>query len=169
MNERLIIGEILKPQGIIGEIKVKPYTDDEKRFYDLKRVFISGEEYTVLRARVADAVYLILKGVADRNAAELLRGKFLEVEREDAIELPDGNYFVVDVLGSDLVTEKGKVIGKVIDINTDARKDIYTVKCIGGETMRFPLLKDLLVEIDTVNKKVVVYGKRLGEISVYED
>lgn len=169
MDERLIIGEILKPQGIIGEIKVKPYVDDEKRFYDLKRVFIAGVEYSVLRARVSDAVYLILKGVSDRNTAELLRGKFLEVEREDAVELPEGNYFVVDVLGSSLVTDEDTVIGTVIDINTSARKDIYTVKCVNGKIMRFPLLKDLLISIDVANKKVKVFAKRLGEVSVYED
>lgn len=167
MEKRLVVGEILKPQGITGSVKVKPYTDDVSRFKNLKKVYIGGVEYTALKTSVApDAVILWLRGVADRNAAELLRGKFIEVDREDAAPLADDRYYIVDVLGSSVVTESGKKLGTVTDISVKNYADIYTLD--GGKII-FPLLKDLLVSIDVESKTVTVREKRFGEVAVYED
>lgn len=167
MEKRLIIGEIVKPQGITGSVKVKPYTDDVSRFKKLKRVFIDGAEYTALKTSVSpDAVILWLKGVADRNAAELLRGKFIEVERDDAAPLESGRFYIVDVIGSRVVGDDGKLYGVVTDISNKSYADLYTLD--NGKIM-FPLLKDLLVNIDVENKTVTVKSKRFGEVAVYED
>lgn len=170
MEKRLTIGEITKPQGITGSVKVRPYTDDVSRFKSLKKVYIEGNEYTVLKSSVSpDAVIIWLKGVADRNAAELLRGKFLEVDREDAVPLKEGKYFIVDVIASDVVTEQGLFLGKVTDITTKSYADVYTAVNEKGKTLMFPLLKDLLVSIDVLNKKITVNKKRFDEVTVYED
>ena len=53
MEKNLVIGEVIKPQGILGEVKVKPYTDDVSRFQSLKEVYVCGETYRVLNARIA--------------------------------------------------------------------------------------------------------------------
>ena len=170
MENKLIVGEITKPQGVMGELKVRPYTDDANRFKKLKSVYIDGVEYGIIRVRVApDAVFLVLKGVADRNSAELLRGKMLEVARENCVPLDEGKYFIVDVLGSSLETENGVVLGTIFDIVTSGRKDIYYAKTKDGKSLVFPLLKDVLVEIDINAKKVVVKEKRFNEICLYED
>ncbi len=170
MEQRLVIGEITKPQGIRGEVKIKPYTDNPERFKKLKNVYIDSVNYSVMQARVlSDAVFLILKGVADRNSAEILRGKMLEIDRLDAVELDDGKYFIVDVLGSKLTTENDQILGVVTDINTSGKQDVYTVKNDSGKLMIFPLLKDVLKCIDVENKKVVVFEKRFKEICLYED
>ena len=74
MKSTVTVGTVAKPQGIRGEIKVNPLTDDNKRFFDLKKVVIGGAEYAVTLARVTPAgVFIKLDGVNDRNAAELLR------------------------------------------------------------------------------------------------
>ena len=122
----MTIGQVLKPQGIRGELKVKPYTDDINRFRVLREVYIDGVKYKVLRARVLPSeVYITLGGIIDRNTAENYRDKFICVDRENAVELEDGNYFIVDVLGSTLITDTGKEIGIVSDI-TKSNVDIYT-------------------------------------------
>ena len=78
MTDKLNVGEILKPQGIRGELKVKPFTDDAEVFRDFTRVFVEETPYKVLSVRTGGGlVFLGLKGVPDRNAAELLRGKQL--------------------------------------------------------------------------------------------
>lgn len=169
MEEKLVIGEIVKPQGILGEMKIKPYTDDVSRFRSLKQVYVSGEAHRVLNARIAaDAVYLSLSGVPDRTAAERLRGRFLEVPREDAAPLPEGRYYIVDVLGSALLTETGERLGVITDIRP-AYVDLYTIWTETGKTATFPLLKDVLLSVDVLKKEVVVSAKRFGEIAVYED
>ena len=85
MTDKLNVGEVLKPQGIRGELKIKPFTDDAEVFRAFSRVFVEETPYKVLSVRTGGgAVFLGLKGVADRNAAELLRGKQVYVLREDA-------------------------------------------------------------------------------------
>ena len=169
MQEKLLIGEILKPQGILGEVKVKPYTDNLNRFQSLKEVFVEETPYKVLRARVAmDFIFLALSGVADRNAAELLRGKNLYVTRENAAPLKKNTYYIVDILGCTVSDEQGTIYGKVIDV-TPASRDIYTVQSEDGKIMRFPLVKDMVIRIAPEEKQMVFSQKRLSEVSVYED
>lgn len=169
MQEFLTIGVITKPQGIKGEVKVRPLTDDPTRFKKLKEVIVDGKSVKVLSARVIlDGVLLLLDGVFDRNGAELLRGKELKVKRQNAVDLKEDNYFIVDILGSKVITDENRTVGEVIDV-TSAKTDIFTVKCIDGKIMRFPFLKTLLISVDVENKTILVSEKRLGEVSVYED
>ncbi len=169
MQEFLKIGLIVKPQGIRGEVKVQPLTDDASRFYDLKQVFIDNTTFKVLNARVGDGcVYLALNGVADRNAAELLRGKFLTVDRQNAIRPKEGTYFIVDIIGCKVLTDTGIDVGVVFEV-TEAKTDIFTLKTPDGKILRFPFLKDLVENVDVDKKIITVKEKRLGEVSVYED
>ncbi len=165
MEKTLLVGEILKPQGIRGEVKVKPFTDTAEEFRVYKRVFLDGTEYKVLSVRVGDgAVYLGLKGVPDRNTAELLRGKQVIVLREDAPEPGEGRYYIVDLLGSELVTESGEVLGVLTEIR-QAASDIYTLES-GGKEILFPAVKGVITGIDLEAKKITVNGKRFQEVAV---
>lgn len=169
MENLLTIGVISKPQGIKGEVKVVPLTDDWSRFKKLKEVLIDDKCYKVVSARVIpDAVLLLLDGVFDRNGAELLRGKELKVERKNAVELKKDNYFIVDIIGCDLLTDDGEKIGEIIDV-TKAKTDIFTVRCLSGKILRFPFLKDLVKSVDVASKTFTVYRWRLDEVSCYED
>ena len=91
----------VKPQGIRGELKIKTYTDFPEDVKAFGKVYIDGKEYKILSFRVGNdgAAYVGLRGIPDRNAAELFRGKKLEGDREDAPELADGQYYIVDILG----------------------------------------------------------------------
>lgn len=168
MIETLKIGLIVKPQGIRGQVKVQPLTDDVNRFNNLKEVLIDGKNYKVLSATIGGGVvFLSLSGINDRNMAETLRGKFLSVSRENAMQLEEGRYFVADIIGCDLIADD-KFIGCVIDVFS-ARTDIITVKCEDGKIMRFPYLNKVVLSVDIINKKIIVDGKRLLEVSCYED
>lgn len=168
MEQTLKIGLVVKPQGIRGELKVMPLTDDVGRFKQLKNVLIDGVTYKVLGARPSiDSVFILLDGVTDRNVAETFRNKFLCVKKQDAVVLPKDSYFIVDIEGSNLYDEKG-FIGTVREV-TSAKTDYFTVDTYDGRVLRFPFLKDLIVKIDTDKKEIYVKGERLKEISVYED
>ena len=168
MEETLKIGLVVKPQGIKGELKVTPLTDDVNRFKKLKNVLIDGVTYKVIGARpTIDSVFILLDGVTDRNVAETFRNKFLCIKKQDAVVLPKGSYFIVDIEKSKLYDEKG-LIGTVREV-TSAKTDYFTVDTIDNRVLRFPFLKDLIVKIDIENKEIIVKGERLKEISVYED
>lgn len=169
MNDTFKIGLIGKPHGIKGELRVTPLTDDPARFKRLKKVIINDRIYGVSGARVAsDAVYLSLSGVTDRNAAEILRGEFLLVNREDALPLEEYSYFIADIIGCKIVTEAGGYIGDVKEV-TSAKTDYFTAVSADGKTLRFPFLKDMLVKVDIADKTITVKEKRFKEICVYED
>ena len=75
LNYTLTVATVLKPQGIRGEVKVRALTDSAEDLAAFKKLIIDGAEYSVLSVRAqGEFAYLMLKGIADRNAAELLRG-----------------------------------------------------------------------------------------------
>ena len=168
MQETIKIGVVAKPQGIRGELKITPYTDDVNRFNRLKSVIIDGKTYSVTSSRAcSDYAIISILGVNDRNTAELFRGKFLFVLRLDAIKPKDGSYFIVDIIGSTLIAED-KEIGKIVDV-TSLKTDVFTVLTVSGKIMRFPFLKDVIEKVDVENSVITVNAKRLQEVACYED
>ncbi len=166
MHETLTVGIVLKPQGIRGEIKVKPYTDSAEQFRAFPRVFLDEKEYKVLSVRVGDgAVFLGLKGVPDRNAAELLRGKEVVVRREDAPAPEEGRYYIVDLIGCALCTQEGTRLGTLTDIR-QAATDIYFVRQDDGKEILFPAVRGVIVAIDLTEQRITVDEKRFREVAV---
>ena len=165
MQEKLIIGTILKPQGIRGEVKVKYFTDSPEDVKKFGRVFIDGEARKIMSFRSdGEAVYLGLYGIADRNAAELLRGKEVLADRTDAPALDEGTYYIVDLLGCQVVTNTGKALGELVKI-VPAATDVYTVKQ-GDKEILFPTVKDLVVQVDVQNKIITVDEERFMQVAV---
>ena len=165
MNDKLTVATILKPQGIRGEVKVKVLCDGAEDLLDLKRVYIDGVEYGVFGVRgQGEFAFLSLKGVFDRNAAELLRGKDIEALRDDLPELPDGTYYIADLTGCEVVTSSGESIGEVISV-TPARTDVYTLSTPKGE-VSFAAAEGVIESVDVENKRITVNKKRFKEVSV---
>lgn len=161
----LEIGRILKPQGIRGELKVQPFTDTAEDLAYYKEVWIGERGYRVLSFRTGGgAAYFGLRGVPDRNAAELLRGAVLSVPYEEKKPLPDGQYYVADLLGCEVQDESGARIGELTDV-TQAATDIYTVRA-GEREILFPAADGVVLRVDVENKKVVVDRKRFSEVAV---
>ncbi|HBN12235.1 MAG TPA: 16S rRNA processing protein RimM [Clostridiales bacterium] len=165
MHDKLTVATVLKPQGIRGEVKVKALTDSAEDLKGLKKLFIDGVEYPVLSVRAqGDFAYMGLKGVADRNAAELLRGKDMLAERSEMPELPDGRYYIVDLIGCEVVTERGDFIGEVTEV-TPAKTDIYTLDA-GGKSITFVAADGVITEVDVAARKITVNEKRFREVSL---
>ena len=164
--ERLVIAEVLKPQGIRGELKIKTFTDYPEDVKAFGVVYIDDKEYKILSFRVGTdgAAYVGLRGVTDRNMAEELRGKKLEGAREDAPELEEGQYYIVDIIGIDCVTETGEFLGKVKDIALLA-SEIYTLEK-DGKNILFPAIKGVVLSVDVQNKRMVVDKARFDEVAV---
>lgn len=164
--DRMEIGKILKPQGIKGEIKAEALTDDATRFYNLDYIYAEDERYEILNVRVSGSeVYLTLSGIADRDAAELLRGKSLWVLKEDAVPLAEGRYYIADMIGCEVSDNEGKLIGVVKDVLQYGAADIIVLT----EGIMFPFLKDVALEVDTRSKRMIVDRKRFQEVTVSDE
>ena len=165
--DRLIIGEVLKPQGIRGELKIKTYTDYPEDVKKFGTVYIEDKPYKILSFRVGPdgAAYIGFRGIPDRNAAELFRGKKLEGAREDAPPLEEGRHYIVDILGLDCETEEGEFLGVVKDI-INLSSDVYTLQK-DGKNILFPSVNGVIVKFDLENKKVIVNKAKFDEVAVY--
>ena len=121
--EYLQIGEIVKPQGIRGEVKLRAMTQDMARYARLETVYLlEGGEYVprrVLKGRAGGGfAFLQLEGIGDRNQAEALRGRGVYVDREHAIPLGEDENFVCELIGLEAVGSRGARIGRL-------REDVY--------------------------------------------
>lgn len=161
----LTVAAVLKPQGIRGEVKVKVYLDSADDFKQIKQVYISGEKYAVLNVRAAgEFAYLSLRGIADRNAAELLRGKEIEALREDCPPLPEGRYYIGDLTGCKVVYSSGEQVGEVVSV-TPAKTDIFTLETPKGE-LSFAAADGVISDVNLETKIITVNKKRFKEVSV---
>lgn len=167
-QDKITVGEVARPHGVGGTLRVNPLTDDVRRFEKLKSVFVDGKEYAVVRASVSQSgVFLTLKGINDRNAAEAFRGKSLQVTRENA-SVAKGRILIVDVLGCSVYFEDGEKAGEVTDVLQHGAADVWVIEK-GKKQILFPALKRIFVSEDYENKKIVVSRKAFGEVAVYED
>ena len=113
----------------------------------------------------APFVYMKLFGVDTRNDAEALRNARLQVDRGD-IRLPEGTYYVSDLIGLHVSDESGNVLGVLKDVFQYGAADVYAVS--GEKPFSFPALKDVIVQVDISGGKMILCAKRLGEVAVYE-
>ncbi len=164
--EKIEIGKVLKPQGILGQIKISDLSDGKNALSDVSVVYINEKEYKVLAKTFgAGCIYLTLRGIADRNSAELLRDKQVFCNREE-INLPEGRIFIADLLGCDLYLSSGKNLGKIVDV-TSGNTDIFKVETSEGACY-FPFIKKLNAQIDLVSKTVTVDAKIFTEVCLYQ-
>lgn len=162
MEKYLEIGQIVNTFGIKGQVKVVPFTDDITRFDELKEIYIEKKnELKLFQIEQVNykknMVILKLKGIETVEEAEKLRNCYLKIDRKDAKKLPKDTYFIVDLLGLDVYTDEGKLLGKVDDIYNAGSSDIYVVKDELGKQILLPAIKDVLKEVDLENKKIIVH------------
>lgn len=169
MNDYITIGEIVKAQGIKGELKVRPLTDDPTRFKKLKIVYVANVPRKIESVRIDRFVYLKLAGIDDRTAAESYAGKTVDIDRILAAPLEDEySFYVADVEGSALFADDRR-IGIITDVAGYGAADVFTVACEDGRVMRFPFLKKLFVRFDAEAGRFMVKAEELERVAVYED
>lgn len=162
MQEYLEIGQIVNTFGVKGMVKVNPFTDDITRFEKLKTVYIckksSMEEVEIEEVKYhKNMVLLKLKGIDDMNLAEKYKGMYLKIHRKDAIKLPKDTYFIADLIGLEVYTDEGILLGKVDDIYNTGSNDIYVVKDELGKQVLLPGIKEVLKDINLSQEKIIVH------------
>ena len=173
MQEYLLIGEITKPQGVQGELKLRPITCDPSRFENMDYAFLKeGEGYRRVNIRVrragADAVFLRMEGVNTRNDAEEMRGTMLYIDRAHAVELDEDSTFICDLMGLKGVLTDGGEIGRIIDVMQPGGNDVYVFKGKRGEVL-VPALRSVVVKVDLDAGVMLLDSARMAEVAVYGD
>ena len=162
MTRYLEIGQIVNTFGIKGMVKVKPFTDDIKRFDSLKKVYIeknsNKKEYEIEEVKYHKNMVLIkFEGIDKIEQAEELRNSYLTVSRDSVEELEEGRYYIVDLLGLDVYTDEQVLLGTLDDIFNTGSNDIYVVKNKEGKQILLPAIEDVIKQVDLENKKIIVH------------
>ncbi len=162
MTKYLEIGQIVNTFGIKGMVKVKPFTDDIKRFDKLEKVYVENKEgkkeYQIEEVKYHKNMVLIkFKGIENPEEANLLRESYLVVDRDTQEPLEEGTYYIVDMIGLEVYTDEGENLGILEDIFNTGSNDIYVVKNELGKQILLPAIKDVIKKVDMENKKVTVH------------
>jgi len=169
----IMIGEIVKPQGVRGEVKVRPITCDFTRFEGMESAFFKkGDEYIPVKLQVnritPDGIFLVVNDTSDRNEAEKLRGQFLYVDREHSVELTEDENLIVDLVGLRGYDDEGNEVGKLIDVMQPGGNDVYVFKGPRGEVL-VPALRSVVKEVDVDGGTITLVATRMAEVAVYSD
>ena len=162
MKERLEVGQIVNTFGIKGFVKVYPYVNDIQRFDDLKTVYIKlkkqESKLEIEEVKYQKNMVLIkFKGIETVEQAENLRNAYLEIERNQAIPLEEGEYFIADLLGLEVYLDTGEKLGILEDIFNTGSNDIYVVKNELGKQFLLPYIDEVIKNIDLENSKITVH------------
>ena len=173
LSQYLMIGEITKPQGVRGEVKVRPCTCDPDRFNGLETVYIEdGGSYRPVPVRVnrvgAEAVFMNIGGVADRDAAEKLRGTMLYIDRAHAVELDEDSTFLCDLYGLRGAVSDGRDLGVLKDVLQPGGNDVYVFRGPLGEVL-VPALKSVVLKVDLEKGEMLLDARRLDEVAVFDE
>ena len=172
MDKYLAVAEIQRPQGVHGELKLRPLTNDPARFTDLEEAYLcENDVYKPVRLHYVrfdgESVYMTMEGIADRTAAEPLRLKLLYVDRAHAVELDEDENFIVDLIGLKGVDTEGHELGTLTEVMQPGGNDVYVFrnKATHRETL-VPALKSVVVSTDLEGGVMLFDAKRLSEVAV---
>jgi len=160
----LVIGQIRKPHGVRGEIKVAIHTDVPERFLALDVVHISKNvrdknpramEVEQARFQGSSTILLSFVDVLTREDAEKLRQHWIFVPIEDAIELEENEYFLFELLGMEVVAD-GSVLGKVTNVLETGANNVFVVKGNDGKEYLVPDIPSVVQSLDFETNQILV-------------
>jgi 16S rRNA processing protein RimM len=155
LDKLIIIGKITGAHGVRGELKVFPLTDDPRRFLKLKECFICGQNFekpeakTCQNARLDRGNVLVrFEDIGDRDKAELIKGRFIAVTRDNAVKLKKDNYFITDLKGLNVIDDEKGDLGKVIDCFETGSQFTLEIKRDKKKNFMIPFVKVYCYEVN---------------------
>lgn len=159
MKKYLETGKIVSIHGVRGEVNVQTWCDTPEDFCRLKKLYNKDGSalFTVERARPKSDTMAILKikGVDTADGAQSLRNTVLYMDRADA-HLPEGSYFIADLIGLDCVTEAGESLGRLTDVLETGANDVYEITR-GDKKFYIPAIPSVVLKTDIEGGKMTIY------------
>lgn len=160
MESLLEVGQVVNTYGIKGFVKVIPLVDNNNQFNDFKVLYIQEKNNTheLQLEEVKFSKKLVLlkfKGIETIEQAEELRNLYLQAKRSD-IKLEKGAHFIVDLIGLEVYTEEGILLGKLKEVLQPGANDVYIVEDETKKEILLPAIPDVIKKIDIEENKMVV-------------
>ncbi|QIL02650.1 16S rRNA processing protein RimM [Sphingomonas sinipercae] len=138
-TDRIALAAVAGAHGVRGEVRLKLFTDSVENLACHRRVFVAGAERQLESVRPASGGAVArFQGVADRSAAELLRGSVIEIDRAALPPLEDGEYYHSDLVGLACVDAAGSDFGRVVAVENFGAGDLLEVESPAGKRALIP-------------------------------
>ena len=155
--EKIKIGKIVNAVGLKGEVKVYNYSDSEEVYERTPEIYAGDRLLKVQNVRMQkNMVILKLSGIDDRNAAEAAKGTELFITEADLPELPEGQFYIRDLIGMEVEEQGGSFHGVVTDVLQNIAQDIFEVKRDDGKTVLIPKVDAFVQKIDGKERLITV-------------
>ncbi len=158
MDNQIVIGKIVAPHGVRGDIRIMPLTEKPEQFLDLKYLLLAdGRKLTIKHARFHKRMVLVTTAeITSMNEAELLRDQEIMIKAEDLPKLEEGQFYVADLIGLPVYDETGVQIGTFKDSLSTGSNDVYVIAVPNAKDILVPALKIYVKEINLAEKRIVV-------------
>ena len=171
MKPYLRIGCIVRPHGVQGALKIMPETDDLSRFRSLYQAYIEYPDHyeavKILEVKIqSSSVVVRLETCGSVEDALALKGRFLCVDRAHAVKLPEGSYFICDLMDCDVYDTDGAYYGKITDVYSTGANDVYEIE---HGKLSVPALSKLISAVDFEKNQIVFHADILREVGLFED
>ena len=172
LHEYLLIGTVLKPQGIRGEVKIKPYAAHVEMFSSWKELFLEDHgayiPVPLKAARIHEGfVYARLADSTSADDAESFRGRDLYIDRAHAAPPDEGGVYIADLIGCKAFDESGSLVGTLTDVLQYGPVDTWVFSTPAG-IMMVPALLSVFPEVNAAEGKILVCAERLREVAVFD-
>lgn len=160
MDGLLEVGQIVNSYGIKGFLKVVPLVDNNNQFKEFKTIYIQEnkkvKELKIEEIKFSKNLVLVkVEGIDTIDDALKLKNLYLYAKRED-IKLEEGAHFIVDLIGLEVYTDEGKLLGKLKEVLQPGANDVYVVENEEKKQILIPVIPDVIKKIDLQEKKVIV-------------
>ena len=163
--EFITIGEIIAPWGIEGKLKVKVVTDFPQRFTPSSKIYINRQPMTINSTEWHKGTAIIqLNAIDSIEYAQRLRGQPIEIHHSQVYSLPEGQYYHFQLIGLEVWTTQGELLGNITEVLTAKSNDNYVVKGNEGEIL-IPAIEDVIKSID-LNKGCIIIEPIEGLLSL---
>ena len=157
--EFLLVGRLLRPHGVQGEIRMEVLTDFPERLRRGRTIYLGSDHrpFRLTGVRAADRALLIrLESIEDRDQAALLRGKEVSIESSGLPKLPEDEYYYHELIGLDVVDETGRSLGKLDQILETGANDVYLIKQADGHELLLPAIEEVILNVDVSARSMTV-------------
>lgn len=159
MQDDVIIGKVVAPFGVRGELKMAILTDFPERFDKGETVTLKMPDGSRQEAKIefsqmhGGGITLKLNGVDTREGAELLRNAEIVIPESELAELPEDSFYIFDLIGIRVVTDDGREFGEVTEVIETGANDVY----VTSTGLLIPAIKDIVVKIDIDEGQMVIH------------
>ena len=162
MEDLLKVGVITTTHGVRGEVKVFPTTDEAERFLELDYVLLdTGRELRKLEIQnvkfFKNLAILKFKGIDNINDIEMYKGKDLWIPREEGQELEEGEYYVADLIGMNVLLEDGTVFGTLKDVMETGANDVYVIDTKDRGEVLLPAIRECILDVNVEESTMTVH------------